>query len=135
MPTPLQGYSTTLTFQSGFFSMIKSPSWSGLKREALDTTNMSNANGAETNIPSKIYSVGTLKITGFFNPDIKPPLTTQAAETCTLAFPIPTGKTNPATWVGQGYLTDFDFEADVKTLWTFTGTLTFTGDVTVTPSS
>ena len=135
MPTPLQGYQTTLTFQSGFFSMIKSPSWSGIAREALDTTNMSNANGAMTNIPSKIYNPGTLKISGFFNPDVKPPLTTQAAETVTLTFPIPTGKSNAATWVASGYLTDFDFTADVKTLWEFNGTLTFTGDITVTASS
>jgi hypothetical protein len=135
MPTPLPGFSTTLTFQTGFFSMIQSPSWGGMAREALDTTNMSNANGAMTSIPSKIFNPGTLKIAGFFNPDIKPPLTTQVAETCTLTFPIPTGKTNAATWVAQGYLTDFEFTADVKTLWTFTGTLTFTGDITVTASS
>lgn len=128
-------FGTTITFNSSYFSAkITAVNLDGYSREALDTTHTTSTNGWETNFLSKIQKVGEAKVTILYDPDTSPPLTS-AAETITITFPIPTGKTNGATFACSGGMTDFSFKGELKGLYMADCTLTFSGEPTWTPSS
>lgn len=134
MAAGLAAYGTSITFQTGWFAYITSVNASGRHRDPLETTNMASTSGWATFIPSKIQEAGELKVGFIYDPDKTPPVD-QAAETVTLTFPVPTGKTNPATFACSGFMTDFDFTGEVKGLFTANATLKFSGQPTYTASS
>lgn len=134
MAAGLAAYGTSITFQTGYLAYITSVNESGYHRDALETTNMASTSGWATFIPSKIMESGELKVALIYDPDKTPPID-QAAESITVTFPVPTGKTNPATFVSSGFMTDFDFTGEVKGLYTANATLKFSGVPTWTASS
>jgi len=134
MAAGLAAYGTSITFQTGYLAYITSVAGSGRHRDPLETTNMASTNGWDTFIPSKILSAGELKVGLIYDPDKTVPVD-QAAETITLTFPIPTGKTSAATFACSGFLTDFDFTGEVKGLYTANVTLKFSGQPTYTASA
>ncbi len=125
----------SITFSSGFFAEILNIDWSGIKREALEVTNMSvtaAAGGTFGNkifIPSLYIDPGELGLEINFNPDTLPPIGAAAsAFTVTLG-----GDTTPATWAGNAFLTEFSFKAPLEgKVMTATAKLKWTGAVTVT---
>ncbi|HEX6962105.1 MAG TPA: hypothetical protein VF175_09580 [Lacipirellula sp.] len=134
MAAGLAAYGTSVTFQTGYLAYITSVNFSGRSRDPLDTTNMASTSGWETMIPSQIKKAGQLKCAIIWDPDKTPPID-QAAETVTVTFPIPTGKTNPATFQCSGFMTEFDATGEVNGLYTANVTLQFSGVPTYTASS
>lgn len=128
------GFGASITFSSGFAACIRDINWSGISREAIDTTCNSTSNGAMTFMPSDLEDPGELRVDLLFNPKTTPPYTS-AAETITVTFPIPAGNTTATTWAASGFMTNFEFGAPYNDLMTATATLKFSGAITITPGS
>ena len=121
------GHSTTVSFDGGFFLHITDVSWSGMSRGSVETTDMLTS-GGQTFIPESNYTPGTLEISGKVDmaniPDI-PISVGDVASTCIVAF---SGTNN--TYTAQAFMTDFSIDASDKSDVTYSGTLTFSGDIT-----
>lgn len=124
------GTGSTITFQSGYFAKILSIEWSGMKRDAIPTSNMATT-GGQTFVPSDTYDPGELRVEYQYDSAVSliTPLTA-AAEAVTLVFP-----TSALSISASGYLTDVSITDQNETLITATATLKFSGTITpdVTP--
>lgn len=132
--TPDIGLGTQVTFASGFFARILSATRSGIKREAVDITNMSSAQGWMEFIASRLKDPGGLDVELLFDQDATPPIGS-AAETITITFPAPANKTNGATIVCTGFMTEEEIAIPVDDKMTQTVKIKFTGIPVITPSS
>lgn len=102
-----EGHGATLAAGTSLWTAdITSMSWSGITREAIETSHLSTAN-AETFIPSDLHNPGALSLTVNYDPNVPPPYT-GAVETWTLTFPIPSGGSTGATFAASGFITSFD---------------------------
>ena len=123
-----------ITFSSSFFAQITSLNWSGISREAFDTSHMglslagSGKFGNMTKIPSKLNDPGKLEVEFNFNPDTLPPIE-GAAETVTVTIG---DSSTPATWAGSGFMTEFSWEGPLQGIMKGKATITFSGNVTRT---
>ena len=107
------GTGTTIVFAtSSFTAELLSVSSSGLTREAYDTTDMSTT-GSMTKAPKKLIDQGSVEIEFAFDPDAQPPIS-GPTETITITFPLPDGQTTAATLVGSGFITGFDWSAELE---------------------
>ena len=121
------GHGTTVSFDSGFFLHITDVSWSGMSRGSVETTDMLTT-GGQTFIPESNYNPGTLDISGkvdMANINDIPIKILDVASTCIVAF---SGTGN--TYTAQAFMTDFTIDASDKSDVTYSGTLTFSGDIT-----
>ena len=136
MASPAAGNAvgSTITFSSGFFAQITDIQWSGIKRNAIETTHFgtalagANKFGNRTFIVSKLNDPGELKVKFNFNPDTLPPIE-GAAETVTVSV---AGSATPATWAGSGFMTDLEVSMPMDGVMEATATLKFSGNVTRT---
>ena len=126
------GLGTVILFQTGFFAKIESVNINGEKRDAIDITNMSSTHPEY--IPSRLIDAGEMDVTILFDPDKTPPIG-EAAETITVKFPIPAGKTNPAQVVATGFMTENSMSIPVKDKMMQTCKIKFTGARVYTAAS
>ena len=122
--TPDLGHGVVVTFSSSFLARLLSLEWTGLKREAVETTDLATS-GGKTFMPGDNYDPGELKGQIQFDTDATPPIA-GAAETVTVTFP------DAETWAASGFMTEFDIsgiENDTVMVADFTiklsGTITF----------
>lgn len=130
---PQQGHGTAITFSSGFMAWITDVSASGMRREALETTNNSTT-GARTFIPEKLVNYGEYRVSLLLKTSADPPIE-GAAETITITWPMETGGTTAPTWVGTGFMTAYEVAASMNGIMTATATIKITGTITFTAGS
>jgi len=141
------GTGTTIVFgTTSWTSNLKSVTWSGIKRKALDssymgTTQVAGPNttttgfGSMTFIPSSLSDPGSLKFVVQFNPD-KIPLIDSASETVTVTFPKSNGMvTAGPKWAGTGFVTDFEVTDQMEEIMTATITVKMSGNIAWTTGS
>lgn len=126
-----EGFSTTITFSSGFCAEVQSVALNGYARNAIETTHMTTPQGWRTFQPSDLKDPGTLAIEMSFRPNDTPPLTS-TAETITVTFPIPAGGSTGATLACSGFMTTFEFADPMDERMTASTELKFTGPPTWT---
>ncbi len=116
---------------------IVSMEWSGITREAIETTHLgttlpgAGTLGSKTFIPSDHTDPGELAIEFHFNPDDKPAFET-AAETVTATWFGPDDAAG-ATWACSAFWTSYgtgSMTAEEKMVGS--GTLKMTGNITIT---
>jgi hypothetical protein len=123
------GHGCIITFGTSFFANVEDIEWSGISRDSVETTHMETS-GGQTYIPTDNYDPGTLSVTWQHDHDHTNNPATSTAETVTLTFPDTT-----ASWAATGFLTDFGFTAPDKDKMMATGTLKFSGSITMTSSA
>ena len=102
-----EGSGATLTIGTTGVSLdITSIASGGVSREALETTNLGTTNG-KTFIPGDTYDPGEITVQFQTDPDVQAPFS-NAAETITITYPVPTGETNGATEASSGFVTSWD---------------------------
>lgn len=121
--TPDLGNGTSIAFSTSFFALVTDISWSGIEREAVDSSTLSTS-GGKTFMPSDVYDPGELSVEMQFDTDKAPPIT-GAEEAITITFP------DAETWAANGFLTGFEI-SDItnESIMKGTGTIKFTGDIT-----
>lgn len=131
-----QGFGVTITFSSGFLALVTNVEWSGIARDAIETTHSTSTSGYRTWIPSDLKDPGELAIDLLFDPDDSPltPLTAAAA-TVTVTYPIPAGGSVAATWACSGFLTGFSVGIPIDDKMSAQATIKFTGVPTFTAGS
>jgi len=135
MPLELFTAGTTLVFgTSAFTAKLEKIGQQGMTREALDASDLAAAAGWKTFGPSGQIDPGELQIEGFYDPDDSPPID-QPAETLTITYPVRVGDTNGATFVCQGFMTNFEHEGEVDGFFKFSATLKLSGQPTWTAGS
>lgn len=130
----LKGFGIAITFDSGFMAEITSVTHDGIKRGDIDTSSMSTTNNAITFTPEALYDPGGLSVELLANPDTAPPITSDA-ESITLTWRKPSGKTNAAHWDFSGYMNEYKVTGAKEGLVTATATLKASGPITFTASS
>jgi len=123
------GTGSTITFSSGFFGEILSIGWSGISREAIETSHMGTT-GGRTFIPGDLYDPGELSVELNFEAtdDVTTPIAA-AAETVTVTFP------GSDTWAASGFMTSFEITDPLEDKMTASATIKFSGDITVTDTA
>lgn len=100
----MQGNSATITFAtSGFTGKITKINGSEFSREALPDDDLSTTEN-KTFVPAVLAEAGEFEIEFYFDPDVRPDHTAPA-ETITITFPLPSGKTTAANVAGTGFIT------------------------------
>jgi len=134
-------HSTAITFSSGFIAELTDINWSGISREAIETSHMglaaagSGKFGNRTFLPGELIDPGTLECEIAFDPDTLPPIA-GAAETVTITWPLPSGQTTAGTFACSGFMTDFSLSAQLEgSRMTANVTIKLSGECTVTASS
>ncbi len=124
-----------ITYSTSFLAEILNIDWSGIKREALDCTNMGVAAagggkfGNKLFIPSFYVDPGELSVEIQFQPDTLPPIAS-AAETVTVKLG---NSSTQASWAGSGFMVDFAPKAPLDgTVMRATCKIKFSGNITVT---
>ena len=128
----------TVTFQSGFFGQITSISGVGASRGKIPTTH-SATTGADTFMPSDLYTGADLQIEGHYD-TAKNWLTalTAAAETVTITWPLASGQTVANSLAFSGFMTEFDASGPLDNspqTGTFSCTICKADDLTLTVAS
>lgn len=121
------GTGSTITFSTGFFAEILSINWSGIEREAIETTHMGST-GWKQFLPGNLVDPGELEVEMFFAPETPPPIT-GAIETMTVTMPS-AGAGGTSTWAGSAFMTEFEFEDPVEDVMKATATLKITSTIT-----
>lgn len=126
------GTGTTVTFgTSGFTAQVLEVGWSGIEREAVDSTHMGTTT-ARSFIPSSLYDPGEIEMEVAFDGDDAPPISA-AAETITVEFAKKaSGSTNGAQWAATGFLTGVEVTAPLEDKMTATLTIKLSGEITFT---
>lgn len=125
---------------TGFSGVITSLQISGIAREAVETTHLGTAQagagkfGSKTFIPAKNTDPGEIALEGHFDPDVRPPVENDP-EDWTVTWPLPSGMSTPATWVGEGFFTAYEGGAPLDDLMTFSGTIKLSGNQTLTAAA
>ena len=88
--------------------------WSGVTRDAYETTLMSAAAAASGSVGNRTFGAGrkinpgTLSFPVFLNPDNPPPMRgNEAVETITVTFAASDGDTTGANWAGNCTMTSY----------------------------
>lgn len=117
----------TITYQSGLLAEIIDFSWTGMEREAIDTTNFSSTTAREYT-PSTLYDPGELSVEMLFDPETDPTTAlAAAAETVTVTY----ADAAPAsTMAASGFMTGFEIAGPLEDRMTATATLKLTGAIT-----
>ena len=127
------GTGTTIVFAtSGFSAEIISVSLSDISRAEVDVTHMSST--VKSFMPGDLVNWGSVEMEILFDPDTIPPID-QAAESVTVTFPIPSGKSAGATAVGSAFLTKASGTIPLEDAMKMTCTLKWAGAVTFTDAT
>ena len=139
--TEYLGTGTTITFgTSGFSAELRSLSWVGIERVAVETTPLGvttpgSGFGNRTFLPSIAVDGGTLQCRFKFNPDLTPPVNLDP-ETVTVTFPLVTGDTTPASWSATGFFISYSPEnVGLDELIEATADIKITGGVSITQAA
>lgn len=103
--TPDVSAGTTITFSTSSWATagrLKSLSWSGMSRPAIDTTAL-NATAVHTFMPGDLYDAGELTLEMMLDTDLKPIIDAVPEVTITITFP------DTFTWSAAGFMTDYSF--------------------------
>lgn len=132
------GVGTTIVFgTSGFTAELTEVRWSGIARQALETTHMgtaaagANKFGNKTFIPAKLSDPGMLAMTVHFNAQTNPPIDA-VAETITVTFPKATADAVAAYWSASGFVTAFEITDQMEAVLVANVTVKLSGNVTMT---
>jgi hypothetical protein len=129
------GDGASITFgTTAFTGSFKTLQHTGVSRTPVDITHLGSTNAKEF-MPGDLYDPGEISGTLSYNPDAQPPIT-NAAETITITFPVPTGSNNGATMACSGFVTQFDeptLENDSEMIANIT--IKLTGQITWTDAS
>lgn len=130
------GFGTSITFASGFFAKVTGVRWTGLQREARETSHMSSTNGWRTFLPTDLKDPGTLELDLQFdkNAATKTNLAS-AAETVTVTFPTPAGGATGGSWACSGFMLSFEPDIPLDDVMTASSAVKFTGEPTFTDGS
>ena len=138
MGTSDVGTGATLTLGTSTWTpQITSISWDDVSREVIDITHLGVTGGREFG-PSDLYDPGGISIEGNWDPNLdsaKVPPYAAAAETFTITFPLQAGDATAATVAGTGFITNFSVGIPLEDRITFTATIKYSGDLTVTAAS
>lgn len=127
------GTGTTITFaSSGFTAQITNVSLSDIQRASVDITHMGST--TKEYMPGDLVDWGSIEIEILFDPDTWPPID-QAAETVTVTFPIPSGKSSGATAYGSGFLTKESGTVGLEEAMKMSCTLKWAGAVSFTDAA
>lgn len=126
------GDGATITFgTSSFTGEFKTLQHTGVSRASVPTTHLATS-PAKTFMPGDLYDPGEISGVFAYDPDTQPPFS-GVAETITLTFPVPTGKSTGATLAASGFITDFsepsletDTEMQANITIKLSGALTYT---------
>lgn len=128
-PVGLVVTGTTIVFTtSSFAAKIISATQKDMKRKSISTTNFSSI-VAESFIPGKLYDPGTLEMDFIFEPDVQPPIA-GVAETCTVTFPVPTGKASGASMAGSCFNESWQWSGQVEDKYMAKASFKFSGALT-----
>lgn len=118
------GTGTTITFgTSNFTADITSLKSGGITRDSYETTHMGTT-GSMTKSPKNLVDEGSIDIEFLFDPDNQPPIG-GVTETVTITFPLPAGGIGAATLIGSGFVTDWEWGAEVEEQMTASATVTW----------
>lgn len=120
--TPDVGTGTSIAFSTSFLGRLTSVRWTGISREALETTTMATTGGRDF-IPGDLYDPGELQCEIQFDTDATPPISS-AAETITITWP------DAETAIFSGFMTGFEISDVLEQVMTATATIKITGDIT-----
>lgn len=124
------GCGLTITWESSFFSgVIKSASWGGISRKAIDKSSTESPNSWMEFFPGCLKDPGELTVDIIFDPDDEPPIS-EDAETVTVNWPIPAGMTTGAAWSCSGFMTNYEATGPHDDMLTAKVTIKFTGTPT-----
>lgn len=123
--TPDLGHGAAISFQTGFFAKLLGVEWTGVHREAIETTVL-DTSGGKTFIPGDNYDPGELHVTMQFDTDSAwVTAIAAAAETVTLTFP------DAETAAASGFMTDFQItDITNEGVMTAEATVKLTGSIT-----
>ena len=128
------GTGTTIGFgTSGFSAEILNVDGASMTREVIDTSHMGTTTW-RTFIPGDLSDPGEVTFEFHFDPDAQPPIN-GAAEPITITFPLPAGQATPATLVGSGFISSWEFSDPFEDKMTANGTIKWSGALTWTPSA
>lgn len=125
---------------SAWSAELTSISMDGITRTSIDVTHLdltaagAGKFGEKLFTPADYVDPGSIQVEGHYDPDDKPPIDA-AAETWTIAFDTVTGDTTPTSLAGSGFMTDFSFTGGLDDKVTFSATIKFTGNVTITAAT
>lgn len=137
MPNPIDvGTGITIAFgTSGFAPYILSLDGIGYARDVVETTHLGTTGGKEFR-PGDLYDAGELTMTVAHDPSISPPmLAVQQAEVVTVTWPIPSGLTTGATWVCNGFMSNYQATGPLEDKMTASVTVKLSGDSAITAAA
>lgn len=122
------GTGSTLTF-ANFTPELLSLSWSGISREAVDTSHMGTV-GGRTFLPGDLHDPGEVTAEVHLNSTEAPPIATTSAPVTTLTVTFPAvGTAATDAWTASAFMTGFEFTDPLEDKMTATATFKITGDV------
>jgi len=132
MTAPISDIGTGVTIvfgTSAFLAHLESVDGPHMQRESVKTSHMGTTTN-HTFMPGDLVDNGEIQMTIHFDPSQTPPIAA-VAETVTITWPLPAGKTTPATWAASCFATAFNPGARLEELMTATLTLKVSGAVTI----
>lgn len=128
---------TVVFATSGFTGEIIDAGLGGVSRKSIDVSHMGTAAPGATAfgnmpfIPGRLSDAGELTLELHFNPQTIPPLDL-ATETVTVTFPLAPGDATPATYVFQGFFTEFSQAYPLDDKMVVSATVKVDGEIAVT---
>lgn len=125
---------------SAWTAQLTEISMDGISRTAVDITHLDlTAAGAGKwgemlFAPADYVDPGSLNISGHYDPDDKPPIDA-VPETWTIAFDLVAGDSTATSLAGSGFMTDFNWTGTLNDKVTFTATIKFSGNITITAAT
>ena len=129
-----EGFGVSVAFASGFLAEITAVNGPDEERKPIGTSHSATTGGDMTFQPSDLVDHGTLSVEIAISPDKTPPIK-QPAETITITYPIPAGKTTAATAQFSGFMTKFSPKVPFDDKMTGTAEIKISGAITRTASS
>src|SRR5262245_8898689 len=134
------GSGTEVTFEtSGFSARITNVRWSGIMRNAIDTSYMqfgtigANQFGNREYIPSGLIDPGEIVLDIHFNPEDHVPM--NEPEMITVTWPKAAADATAATWACTGFVRQMEINDPMDEKMTATLTIKLTGSCTMTDAT
>lgn len=130
------GWGTTISFASSFLAKVTGVRWTGLAREARETSHMTSTNGWRTYLPTDLKDPGTLETDLLFDKNAATKTNIASApETVTVTYATPAGGSSGGTWACSGFMLTFDTDIPMDDVMTASSNIKFTGEPTFTDGS
>ncbi len=108
---------------------------SGMSVEDIDVKHGAVTDGFIPYIPSDLVEGGEYSFTVMHDPDVDETNFVGVLQTITITYPLPAGKTTPATRSFTGYIKEYGESLPIDDKMTAEITVKVAGKVTVTPSA